>query len=109
MDVAQEDLLAEINAGTAPLILDVRSSPEFAAGHVPGAVHLPFWSAFVRAGRIRARRDDPIVIYCGHGPRAHMAASALRLRGFRNLRFLRGHMSGWRRAGLPLARDPGGR
>jgi hydroxyacylglutathione hydrolase len=104
MDVTPEDLLAQINGATPPVILDVRSSLEFSAGHVPGAVHLPFWSAPFRAGRIPARRDDPIVIYCGHGPRAEMAASALRLLGFHNLRFLRGHMSQWRRKGLPVER-----
>lgn len=104
MDVTPEELIVQIAAGTAPMILDVRSRPEFDSGHIEGALHLPFWSALFRAGRIGARRADPIVIYCGHGPRAEMAASAFRLRGFRNLRLLRGHMSGWHRAGLPVER-----
>jgi rhodanese-related sulfurtransferase len=104
MDLSPEDLLPQIKAGTAPVILDVRSALEFSAGHLPGAVHLPFWSALFRAGRIAARRDDPVVVYCGHGPRARMAARALRLRGFRDVRLLWGHLAGWRDAGLPLER-----
>jgi hydroxyacylglutathione hydrolase len=104
MDIKPKQLLAQIKNGSAPLILDVRSAPEFNAGHVPGAVHLPFWSALFRAGSLQVKRDDPIVVYCGHGPRAEMAASALRIRGLRNVRFLQGHMAEWLRAGLPTER-----
>ena len=114
MDVDPQDLAAHINATSrttpeptgegGPVILDVRSSPEYAAGHIPGALHLPFWSALFRAGRIPARRDDPVVIYCAHGARAEMAAAALRVRGFRHVRLLRGHMSAWRRSGRPTER-----
>jgi rhodanese-related sulfurtransferase len=101
VEIEPEVLNAELQGGRA-VILDVRSAAEFSTGHVPGAINLPFWAALFRAGALPARRDDPIVVYCGHGPRAHMAARALRLRGFRNLRFLRGHMAGWLRAGLPI-------
>ena len=102
MDVTPEELWSQIQAGRAPVILDVRSGPEFRSGHVQGAVHLPFWSALLRAWRLIARRDDPVVVYCRHGPRASLAAEALRLRGFRNVRLLEGHMAQWRRQGLPL-------
>jgi rhodanese-related sulfurtransferase len=100
MEIEPKDLLRLIERRTPPVILDVRSSAEFASGHVPGAVHLPFWSAMVRP--VPAKPGDPLVVYCGHGPRAAIAAGALRVRGFRNLRVLRGHMAEWRRAGLPI-------
>ncbi len=104
MNITPEDLLSSMRAGTAPAIVDVRSAPEFVAGHIPGAIHLPFWSALFRAGRIRTSRESAVVVYCGHGPRAGMAAEALRLRGFQDVRLLRGHMARWRAAGLPLER-----
>lgn len=87
-----------------PPLLDVRSAAEFAAGHVPGAVHAPFWALLWRAGRLPLPRDAQIVIYCGHGPRARLARWALRVRGFRRTVCLAGHMAGWRRAGLPESR-----
>ena len=49
--VEPSDLLALIESGAAPTIVDVRSRGEFAEGHVPGAIHVPFWNAFRRAMR----------------------------------------------------------
>lgn len=104
MDIEPDDLLERIGRGSAPVVVDVRSGPEFKGGHVPGALHMPFWSALFRAGRIPADRRDPIVVYCGHGPRAEMAAAALRVRGFQDVRLLRGHWAKWRASGRRVER-----
>jgi rhodanese-related sulfurtransferase len=97
--VTASDLLARILAGTAPTILDVRSSGEFTRGHVPGALHIPFWKLLSRAS-VPTSLDDPLVVYCEHGPRARLAGAALRRRGFKRVFYLEGHMAQWRRAGL---------
>ena len=99
-----EDLLARMRAGTAPVILDVRSAREFAGGHLPGAVHIPFWRVSARVAEVPAGRDEELVVYCGHGPRALMAGRALRRRGFTRVAFLDGHFSTWRRDGRPEER-----
>ena len=93
-------LLSEIESGTAPAILDVRSSAEFARGHVPGALHIPFWAVAARTRQISGVRAGPLVVYCGHGPRAWFAGAVLRRRGFQRVVYLDGHMAGWREAGL---------
>ena len=93
-------LLAAIDAGTAPTILDVRSRWEFTRGHVPGARHIPFWLMPLRIAQIPPSRANPVVLYCGHGPRAYMAGAVLRLAGFRDIRYLRGHIRQWRSARL---------
>jgi rhodanese-related sulfurtransferase len=82
------------------VLIDVRSRREYERGHVPGATHLPFW----RAWRVPlpAGRDEPVTLYCGHGPRAWMAGVVLRARGMRRVGFLAGHMRAWRRSGKPL-------
>ena len=81
------------------MIFDVRSTKEFDDGRVPGARHLPFWPGWPSlAPQIPA--DAFIVVYCGHGPRAWWAARRLRRLGFTNVQCLRGHMHGWRQAGL---------
>ena len=95
-----------IRVGTAPAILDVRTREEFAAGHVRGAINIPFNEVGRRDVELGAHREQPLVVYCGHGPRAWMAGAVLRGYGFRRLRFLSGHMAGWRRAGLPEEAGP---
>ena len=94
-------LLASIGAGTAPLIVDVRTRREYEAGHVPGAIHVPFYTLLVRQDDIPGPRERPVVVYCEHGPRAGVARLALRLTGFTDVRYLDGHMSGWKERGLP--------
>ena len=68
------------------------------AGHVPGAVHIPYWSLPTRLSDVPGSPHDPIVVYCELGPRAWLAGAVLRLSGFRRVLYLRGHMSHWRRA-----------
>jgi len=90
------ELRARIDAGRAPVILDVRSRREYRHAHIPGAVFVPFWRA--HAADIPARTSDELVVYCGHGPRARWAASALRRRGFTRIDLLDGHWARWRSA-----------
>jgi len=99
--ISPGDLIARIRAGTAPAILDVRSRAEFLAGRVPGARHVPFWAVAFRRRAIPAAPGDPIVVYCGQGPRASLARAALGLWGFTRVIDLDGHWEGWVREGLP--------
>ena len=94
-----------IDTGTAPAILDVRTPAEYAAGHVRGATNIPFNEVGTRVSELGSLRDRPLIVYCGHGPRAWMAGVVLRRHGFRHIRFLRGHMAGWRSARLPEERE----
>jgi len=91
-----------IKSGTAPVIIDVRSDYEYRKGHIPGAIHMPFWQSFFLAGDLTAAKDRPVVVYCQHGPRAVIAKFALRWAGYTDVRYLDGHMNGWENAGLPL-------
>ena len=101
MAITRAELEARIEAGHPPAILDVRSTREFADGHIPGATHVPFWD--VVAGAIVASTpDQEIVVYCGHGPRAYLAGSALRRRGFKSVAYLTGHMKNWRSMKFPV-------
>jgi rhodanese-related sulfurtransferase len=95
--IAPADLLDRIERRNPMTVLDVRTAAEFAAGHVPGAVNIPFQQAGGRADEIPAAKTDEVIVYCGHGPRAWIAAAALRRAGFRNITYLRGHWAGGRR------------
>lgn len=103
--VAPDALLAAIEMGSAPRVLDVRTTTEYEAGHVPGARHLPYHWIWLSRGELPAGKADPMVVYCSHGPRAALARVQLWALGYENVAFLEGQMSGWKRQGL--ARKPG--
>ena len=41
--VTPKALSAALNSGVGPLLLDLRPAEQYAAGHLPGAVHLDIW------------------------------------------------------------------
>jgi len=98
----QTELLAKINQGKAPIIIDVRSEGEYQSGHVPGAIHVPFWSAFTTDKMDAYNKEDLVVMYCAHGPRAGIAKLAFYFAGFKKLSYLSGHMTAWTKAGLAV-------
>jgi len=56
------------------VVLDVRRPDEWQAGHLAGAVHVPFWEIETRASEVPA---GEIWIYCASGFRASIGASIL--------------------------------
>ncbi|MEE9397338.1 MAG: rhodanese-like domain-containing protein [Methylococcales bacterium] len=104
--ISQHDLLQQIKTHQAPTIIDVRSESEYQSGHVPGAIHIPFWAAFSRTDDVPSPVEKPLVLYCEHGPRAGIAKLAFSLGGYDNILYLEGHMSGWKKAKLPMEKPP---
>ncbi len=103
--VTRTELEARLRAGDT-VVLDVRPSAEYEAGHIPGAVSVP-------VGMLRRLRslskDTEIVAYC-RGPfcvYADEAVRQLRKRGF-TARRLEDGFPEWKRAGLPIAAGTGG-
>lgn len=101
-DIAGPDLLARIESGETLHILDVRSEAEFEAGHVPGAVNVPFLQVASRIADVPGRSDEELIVYCGHGPRAYIAATSLRSAGRTRIVYLSGHWSRWSATGLRI-------
>ncbi len=81
-------------------VLDVRGTSEYAAGHVPGALHVPLGYLSERAAEIP--RDLPIALYCGGGTRSRIAVSVLRRAGFGDLLDQGGGFAAHAEAGLPV-------
>ena len=99
--IQQDKLLQLITSNQAPVVIDVRSRMEYDSGHVPNAIHIPFWSAVSPQELVNNNSRDLLVIYCQHGPRAGVAKLFLTFSGFENIVYLEGHMSSWQKAKLP--------
>jgi rhodanese-related sulfurtransferase len=68
----------------APFIVDVRTPPEFAAGHYPGAVNIPLNEIFERLGEF-GHKDRKIIVYCRSGSRSAFAKRILEQSKFSNV------------------------
>ncbi len=100
-EITADELQGQIEEGTAPLILDVRTAQEYLEGHVPGAVNISHDELGDRLSELDVDPGDMVVVYCGSGRRAGIAQELLGEAGFTNLRDLEGHWRAWNAAGRP--------
>ena len=98
--VARDELLRRVRADNV-VVLDVRPTTEYAAGHIPGAVSIPLDELEHRLGDLPA--DIEIVAYCrgAYCVLAYDAVDRLTESG-RTARRLYEGMLEWRLAGLPV-------
>lgn len=103
--ISQQELITQIQSDMGPLILDVRTAEEYAAGHIPGAVNIHFREIDTRLDEIP--ENSPIVLYCERGIRAAIAEKTLREAGVEAILHLEGNMLAWRQNNLPLEQNTG--
>ena len=104
--VDAQELVARIEAGTAPTIIDVKSRWEFERGHVPGARHFSFWNIASHADEIavpKAAGDRGLLWYRSPGEVGVDVASAMWL--WTRQRLLDGHWAAWVHDGRPQLRS----
>lgn len=97
------DVQQRLANGEKLLIVDVREESEYAAGHVPGAVHI---SKGVLERDIEAKIPDPnteIILYCGGGFRSALAADNLQIMGYTKVISMDGGWRDWTARGLPVS------
>ena len=83
-------------------LLDVREDDEWAAGHAPGALHVPLGSLAERVGEVP--RDGELYVVCHSGGRSARATAWLTQQGIEATN-VDGGMSAWAAAGRPLTAD----
>jgi glyoxylase-like metal-dependent hydrolase (beta-lactamase superfamily II)/rhodanese-related sulfurtransferase len=91
--------VAEQLAATAPpLLIDVRTAPEWSDSHIDGALNLPLSQLTDRFDEVPS--DRPLVVYCAGGYRSAVAVSLLRREGLREVANLVGGIGAWEAAQL---------
>jgi hydroxyacylglutathione hydrolase len=73
-------------------VLDVRQDSEFAAGHLPRAIHLELGDL---TKHLAEAGSGPLTVMCGHGERAMTAATVLQRRGETQVSVLDGGAHDW--------------
>lgn len=82
-------------AGASQYIIDIRSTADFANGHIEGAVNVAFADIVSHVASINASSYETIVITCYSGQTAGYATAILRMLGYNNVKDLKWGMSGW--------------
>ena len=82
--------------------IDVRSEPEYEAGHIADSINVPGGQAVQRADDFVAVRNAQIVFISNESARAVMAAYWYRQMGFRNVLVLQGGLRAWSEGGETL-------
>jgi rhodanese-related sulfurtransferase len=101
------EALPEVPAANVPAeawLLDVREDDEWAAGHVPGATHIPLGELGARTAELP--QENAIYVICRSGMRSARAAQALTGAGWQAVN-VAGGMQDWAAAGRPMVTDSG--
>ena len=90
----------------AEVLIDVRETDEFSAGHIPGAVHMSRGMLEFKLSSTPelTSRDIRIVVYCKTSGRAALAACALHDMGYLDVKSIAGGFDAWVAAGKPIAK-----
>ncbi len=90
--------------GNGIVLVDVRESTEWDAGHIPGAKHVPRGYLESRIeGVAGSDRSQEIVLYCASGQRSALAAHTLQEQlGFENVKSMTGGITLWKDRGYKV-------
>jgi len=88
----------------ADVLIDVREADEFAAGHLPGAIHASRGMLEFKLSNSPqlSSRDLKIVLYCKTSGRAALAACSLHDMGYLQVQSIGGGFDAWSAAGKPV-------
>ena len=99
--VSTAEAVRLINREKAVLI-DIRETAEFEAGHATGSRSLPLGQIEAGAKSLPSNKTLPLVLVCASGARATRAVQQLRKLGYEQSVVLAGGLSAWREANLPV-------
>ena len=83
-------------------VIDVRSIEAFSRGHIVNARNIPFDELQASAKKLGNAKSTPIIAVCDAGITSTEAVDALRKLGFENVYGIKGGMTAWTTAGLPV-------
>ena len=84
------------------VVVDVRDASEYGSGHIPNSRHIPLAELESRVGELTKLKSRPIVLTCRTGNRSGRAQRILQKAGFSDIYVLKGGISAWAEANLPL-------
>lgn len=100
-EVSVAEALQAVQGGSARLI-DVREESEWEAGHAREADHLGKGIIERDIEKLVPDKDAELLLYCGGGYRAVLAADSLQKMGYTNVASIAGGWRAWLEANAPI-------
>ncbi len=98
--VEPTDAVALIN--NDGVVVDLRSNEAFSRGHIVNAKNIPYDELDAHKAKLEKFKDKPIVAVCDSGMTSNRAVATLRAAGFGSVYGLKGGMTAWGQAGMPV-------
>jgi rhodanese-related sulfurtransferase len=89
---------AELISRKQAVVVDVRTSAEYAAGRIPRATHVPLRMLPQHLSGLQKYKKQPIIVSCRTGRRSVSACTYLTENGFEEVYNLKGGLRAWARA-----------
>ena len=86
VNITAEEAKAIMDTEEGYVILDVREQDEYDAGHISGAILIPYTQIEAKANEMLTDKDQLILVYCRSGRRSKLAAEALVELGYTNIK-----------------------
>ena len=77
------------------LLVDVRTSEEFADGHIKGAINIDYLAENFSIEIQELELESPVLLYCRSGNRSSKAMKTMKELGFKEVYNLEGGIKGW--------------
>lgn len=84
------------------VFVDIRNENAFQKSHLPGAINIPIEHIDKRKDKLKRFSEQTIVAYCDTGSSSLKAVKALQAQGWEKVHQLRGGITAWKEAGLPI-------
>ena len=84
------------------VVVDLRSAEAFARGHIVNAKNVPYDELDAQQGKLEQYKSKPVIAVCDAGMTSTKAVASLRTSGFESAYTLKGGMTAWSTAGMPV-------
>lgn len=96
--------LSKVVNAEGALVVDLRDSGEFRAGHIVDAINIPFNKVNDRLGELEKYREKPLILVCKMGTHSSSVGKNLAGKGFSQVYRLGGGMTEWHAMQLPVVK-----
>lgn len=96
--------MAEVKIQTYAVIIDVRTEDEFSAGHINGAIHIPYTEIGEKIADFVPDKSASVAVYCRSGRRSGIAREEMLRLGYQNVDNIGGMEEASQKVNLPVVK-----